>query len=761
LSRLLNAMAEGAYGIDNDGICTFVNQSFLRILGYQNDNEVLGKHIHELIHHTYPDGSPYPESECRAYCAYRSNLPLTASDEVFWRKDGVAVPVEYWSHNILKNGVSIGAIVTFIDITERLADESRINRLTRLYAALSQCNEAIVRCTSEEELFPEICRDAVKFGGMSMAWIGMVDEASKLVRPVASYGGGTEYLDGIQISTDDNEAIGRGPIGTAIRETRPYWSQDSMQDPNYAPWQERGSQFGVKSLASLPLLRNNTPVGAITFYSDTVNAFDEEACHLLTEMATDISFALDNFARESQRKRMTEEVKLKNIILQTQQETSLDALLIVDSDQQIISYNQNFIEMWQLPPQFLHANMHEQIIQSIAAQAKNTQEHLANVRHLFENHELKSRVEIELKDGRIIDRYSAPIIGENGKYYGRVSYFRDISARKHAEQELLDSEQRFRGLVEQSLAGIYIIQDGKLVYANPRAAEILGYSSADELIGHDPLQFTAEADRAKVAENMRQLFEKEHPSVSMEFEVLRKDGVTVSVGANASLATYHARPAILGLIQDISEKKRAEEQILGYVSRLNAAFLGTVRMVTSLGEMRDPYTAGHERRVAEIATAIAAVLGMDQERVEGIRVAGYLHDIGKISIPAEILVKPGRLSATEYTLVQGHAQASYDVLQHVEFPWPVATVALQHHERMDGSGYPNGLKGDEMLLESRIMAVADVVEAMASHRPYRAGLGIDKALAEIERGSGTSYDPVVVDACLRLFREQGFVLPPY
>jgi HD-GYP domain-containing protein (c-di-GMP phosphodiesterase class II) len=162
--------------------------------------------------------------------------------------------------------------------------------------------------------------------------------------------------------------------------------------------------------------------------------------------------------------------------------------------------------------------------------------------------------------------------------------------------------------------------------------------------------------------------------------------------------------------------------------------------------------------VAEIAVAIGAELGLDERQQEGLRVAGHLHDIGKITIPAEILSKPGKLSAIEFHLIQGHAQASYDVLKGVEFPWPVAEVALQHHERMDGSGYPQGLKGVAILLEARIMAVADVVEAMSSHRPYRPGLGIDKALAEIERGRGSAYDPAVADACLRLFRERRYRL---
>ena len=156
--------------------------------------------------------------------------------------------------------------------------------------------------------------------------------------------------------------------------------------------------------------------------------------------------------------------------------------------------------------------------------------------------------------------------------------------------------------------------------------------------------------------------------------------------------------------------------------------------------------------------AIGTALGFDARRAEGLRVAGYLHDIGKITIPAEILSKPGKLSSIEYQLIQGHPQSSYNVLKDVEFPWPVAEVALQHHERIDGSGYPQGLKGEAILLEARILAVADVMEAMSSHRPYRPGLGVDKALAEIERGRGSVYDAVVVDACVKLFREHGDAL---
>jgi putative nucleotidyltransferase with HDIG domain len=173
-------------------------------------------------------------------------------------------------------------------------------------------------------------------------------------------------------------------------------------------------------------------------------------------------------------------------------------------------------------------------------------------------------------------------------------------------------------------------------------------------------------------------------------------------------------------------------------------------------EIRDPYTFGHQRRVTHLATAIAKEMALSPDQIEGIAVAGNLHDIGKINVPSEILNKPGKLSDIEFALIKSHPQAGYEIVKDIEFPWPVAEVLLQHHERMNGSGYPRGLAGGDILLEARIMAVADVVEAMASHRPYRPTLGIDKALEEIVQNKGILYDPDVVDACLKLFKEKGF-----
>jgi len=189
---------------------------------------------------------------------------------------------------------------------------------------------------------------------------------------------------------------------------------------------------------------------------------------------------------------------------------------------------------------------------------------------------------------------------------------------------------------------------------------------------------------------------------------------------------------------------------------LRAAFESLIAVLAATVERRDPYTAGHQRRVAELASAIAHTLGLDPARVEGLHFAATIHDIGKIYVPAEILARPGKLPPAEFELIKSHAQVGYEIVKDVEFPWQVADMIWQHHERLDGSGYPQGLKAEQILLESRILAVADMVEAMSSHRPYRPGLGLDAALAQIRQDAGTKLDPQVVDACERVFREQGF-----
>lgn len=229
------------------------------------------------------------------------------------------------------------------------------------------------------------------------------------------------------------------------------------------------------------------------------------------------------------------------------------------------------------------------------------------------------------------------------------------------------------------------------------------------------------------------------------------------------LATFIVSGILWGL-QDLFEKEitwhqQRENERQQNMDRLRQALGGTVSAIGAMMETRDSYTAGHQRRVSNLANTIATEMGFASDQIDCIRTACMIHDIGKIAIPAEILSKPTRLTEIEFDLIKNHVQAGYDMLKDIEFSWPLAEIVYQHHERMDGSGYPRNLKGDEILMEARIIAVADVVEAMASHRPYRAALGVEAALKEIEDNRGILYDADVADACLRLFRDKGYQFP--
>ena len=205
----------------------------------------------------------------------------------------------------------------------------------------------------------------------------------------------------------------------------------------------------------------------------------------------------------------------------------------------------------------------------------------------------------------------------------------------------------------------------------------------------------------------------------------------------------------VALLDDITDRRES-------VKRLRKSLGATIQAMTVAVETRDPYTAGHQRRVADLARSIAAEMGFAADQIDGVLMAAVIHDIGKLSVPAEFLSMPRRLTDVEYSIIKTHAQAGHVILKNIEFPWPIARMVLEHHERMDGSGYPQGLTGNDILIESRILAVADVIEAMASHRPYRPGLGLDAALREISENSGILYDPEVVDVCLRLFHDKGY-----
>jgi PAS domain S-box-containing protein len=369
-------------------------------------------------------------------------------------------------------------------------------------------------------------------------------------------------------------------------------------------------------------------------------------------------------------------------------------------------------------------------------------------------------LELIKKDGtKSFNEISASLIkNAQGKPIGFRGISRDVTERKRVEEVLRQSEEKYRNILETIQEGYFEVDlAGKFTFVNDAICRFYGYSK-EEIMVMNYRQYTDKDNAEKLFQAFNKIYNTGEPIKELNWQAISKDGTKRYVEASASLQKDSSGKPIgfRGIIHDITERKEAEEKLLLTLESLRKAFGTTVQVMVSAVEMRDPYTAGHQTRVADIARAIATEMGLPDDKIDGIRLAGTIHDIGKLSIPAEILSKPTKLTDIEFSLIKEHSRVGYEMLKDVESPWPLAQIVYQHHERMNGSGYPRKLKGDEIIMEARIMAVADVVEAMASHRPYRPGLGIEAALEEIEKNKGIFYDNDVADACLRLFREKNY-----
>ncbi len=352
------------------------------------------------------------------------------------------------------------------------------------------------------------------------------------------------------------------------------------------------------------------------------------------------------------------------------------------------------------------------------------------------------------------------LIYSDGKPVGIRGAIVDITDRKQAEEALRESETKYRGILEHMDDAYYELDlKGDLVFFNEAMISKTGYSR-EELMGMNYRQYISPKACKYVSKVFSEIYKTGQPNKLFDYGVIMKGGQTRNYEswAYGLFDKDNQTVGFRGMARDITKRKQVEENLKETLDHLRNAVGTTIQVMVSAVEIRDPYTAGHQRRVADLARSIATEMGVPREKIEGIRMAGSIHDIGKLSIPAEILSKPGKLSDIEFSLIKEHPQRGYEMLKDVESPWPLAQIIYQHHERMDGSGYPRNLKGDEILIEARIMAVADVVEAMFSHRPYRPTLGLDAALEEIAVNRGTLYDQKVVDACLRLFQEKGYKL---
>lgn len=348
-----------------------------------------------------------------------------------------------------------------------------------------------------------------------------------------------------------------------------------------------------------------------------------------------------------------------------------------------------------------------------------------------------------------------PIVEPDGSIRKFVQIIRDITPEKHAEIALKESEERYHSIFKHAIDGIYqITLEGQFLLANPSFIKMLGYDSFEDLKSSikdmgldlcvDPHDWTI----------FKKRLQKEGVIKGFETEFKTKKGDRIWVNINAHLIRdLDGKPIFVeGFVEETTERKKTDLELRNMTERLRRSLLATVRALSNVIELRDPYTAGHQRRVSYLAALIAEKMNLPNDFVETVRIAGEIHDIGKVAVPSEILTRPGKLFREEMDIIRRHPETGYEILNDAEMPDPIPQIVYQHHERLDGSGYPRGLKGEEIVLGARILAVADVVEVISSHRPYRPAIGMDAAREEIASGSGKVYDKNVVDACLSVIK---------
>jgi PAS domain S-box-containing protein/putative nucleotidyltransferase with HDIG domain len=328
--------------------------------------------------------------------------------------------------------------------------------------------------------------------------------------------------------------------------------------------------------------------------------------------------------------------------------------------------------------------------------------------------------------------------------------------REQLMKSLSESTARFRNLVETTTDWVWEInKSGHVTYSSPQITDLLGYS-IDAILNNTLVSLASPHQMLLLSPAYEKILAEQRPFKGFEITCLGQNGQIVVFENNAVpiLDDEEHFQGFRGVARDITERKMATETLKKSRDDLHASLEETVRSLASTAEKRDPYTAGHQQRVDILACAIAKELGLPDDRIEGLHIAALLHDIGKITLPSEYLAKPTHLSVEEKDIIRCHPRIGYEILRNIHFPWPVAEFVYQHHEHLDGSGYPLGLSDEDIHLEAKIIAVADVVEAMSSHRPYRPSLGTTTALDEIKSGRGIRYHAASVDACLHLVMEQ-------
>jgi PAS domain S-box-containing protein/putative nucleotidyltransferase with HDIG domain len=722
--------------VDDQARVIYANEVAEHMLGFVPDDQ-RGRSMFELIH---PDDLEATVERFFAATRQAGTAPpavfrfKTASGD--WRV------LEATATNCLDDPAIKGIVVNAHDVTEQ-------TNLSRALRTMGQGNQVLVRATSEASLLADMCQTIVASGGYLLAWVGYVghDEAHT-VRPVAS-AGRTEYLNGAHFGWGDDD-LGRGPTGTAIRTRSVQVLKDMHRSRRFTLWRAAATACGLRTSCSLPLVVDDVAIGALMIYAGEPGTFGQDEVAVLLELADDLAYGIGRL-RDADRLAHAEALfrEAERLAHVGHWEWDLTTGRFEFMADEVLAIHGTTPAEWK--------DTFEAFLELVHPEDRSLVEQAINKALASGTAQVEHRIVRPDGEVRFVRERTEAFHSSDGKAVRIVGTCQDITDQKAAETTAEEHSHFLEELLEALPVPVFY-KDATLHYAgcNEAYANFLGRSK-DDVIGKTVSEVMPEFAKRFNASD-RELLSHPHRPVEHEVEFPGPEGTPLHVACHkAAFFDVSGKLAgIVGVNLDLTEIRRSERELAASAEKLTLTLEGAITALGATTELRDPYTAGHQRRVAELACAIGIRLGWNEARLKSLHTAAVLHDIGKIVLPAEILAKPGRLSDIEMRLIHQHAAAGAEIVGSIGFEQNVAEIIRQHHERLDGSGYPKGLRNGEILPEARILAVADVVEAMISHRPYRPALPIEVAMTELEDGTGIRYDAEACETAIFLIRSQGF-----
>ena len=753
LSRIMDNLQDAYFQTDASGKFVIVNPRAASMYGYNSVDELIGL--------------PATTLDARTNERNLLQVALEKSDSIYdWtskgkRKDGTTFWISM-NFKLLrdKSGSIIGTESLIRDISERKLREEEINQRNAELMTLNQIGQSLSRLADETEIIELLFSEIGKIFDNRNLYIALFDSEKQLIKYPAY------TIDGKKM-TIPNRLLANGITDYVIENNKILLiNQDFIATLQRYGIELRGKP--AKSLISVPMKLNEEVIGVITLQDyEQENVYTEHHVELLETISAIASSALQNARLYGQVQKELENLKITKEALFERDSELLESQKIARLGTYFFDLSNGVFKTSETMDDLFGINKdYDLSIQGWAAiiHPDDREMMLDYLQDELIKHQQEGEKEFQIvryndEKTRWLYTINHVVVNDQGELVGIRGTSQDITERKQMEDSLRRNEELFRNSFENAHVGVSLTSsEGKFLRVNNELCNIVGYSS-EELTEMKFNDITIEQDKYVGFSEFHRMIAGEIDNATFEKRYVRKNGQIIWVFISEAVIRDPEGnfSHFITYTQDITEQKKYEEKIEQNNLQLRETFKGAIDLLALASEKRDPYTAGHQKRVTKLAVAIAKKMEIDENTIEGINIAGIIHDIGKISVPVELLSKPTKLTDLEFSIIKTHSQSGFQILSKIDFPWPIAEIVYQHHERLNGSGYPRGLKTDDILIESKIIAVADVVEAMSSNRPYRGSMGINAALEEIENKKGIFYDPSVVETCRKLFLEEDFI----